>query len=425
MIYRNSSTGSALNFCSCQCHVWFSPTKKRRRTLEDDALPDSSIHDILTEARPIENVEPPRKRHKAALEKEAGNTYKNVRLSNAFYSQSESSLTVFAYGHHKPCHRNNNSAHVSSAPYKIPRPHTLHGHATSAAFSQGNGFPPATPESTYNEIEVDTRDPTSSASSILYDGERLLDHSFERRKREIRLAEIQAQMALGRERDERTAFRPQLQETPQSYWSPRRDQRPPVANKDPGVRGSFSWDLGSPINLQDPWPKHYDSDDALQRSPSLVAVKPRATPSPSPLPSLSSRRRKKPNRRRPRLSQGDIVLIRVMDPNQPNIARQVSERELNPDSGSEADDEEIEDLPQTRESHLQEPPTVQPGFYGLANNRSVLSGHNVPRQDTSPPPPHPGYQSPFGHYARERTAIRPLQANPYAQELMLQATTRP
>ncbi|KAF2468486.1 uncharacterized protein BDR25DRAFT_265181 [Lindgomyces ingoldianus] len=55
-------------------------------------------------------------------------------------THSESTLTVFANGHHKPCHRNNNTAHVSGAPYKIPRPHTLHGHAAFAACSQGNGF---------------------------------------------------------------------------------------------------------------------------------------------------------------------------------------------------------------------------------------------------------------------------------------------
>lgn len=42
-------------------------------------------------------------------------------------THSESTLTVFANGHHKPCHRLNNAAHVSGAPYKIPRPHTLHG----------------------------------------------------------------------------------------------------------------------------------------------------------------------------------------------------------------------------------------------------------------------------------------------------------
>lgn len=44
-------------------------------------------------------------------------------------THSESNLTVFANGHHRPCHRNNNTAHVSGAPYKIPRPHTLHGTA--------------------------------------------------------------------------------------------------------------------------------------------------------------------------------------------------------------------------------------------------------------------------------------------------------
>jgi hypothetical protein len=52
-------------------------------------------------------------------------------------TQSESHLTVFANGHHKPCHRNNNTAHVSGAPYKIPRPHTLHGHSAFAALTQG------------------------------------------------------------------------------------------------------------------------------------------------------------------------------------------------------------------------------------------------------------------------------------------------
>ncbi|KAF2798454.1 hypothetical protein K505DRAFT_346532 [Melanomma pulvis-pyrius CBS 109.77] len=55
-------------------------------------------------------------------------------------TQSESTLTVFANGHHKPCHRNNNTAHVSGAPYKIPRPHTLHGPSAFAAFSQNNSY---------------------------------------------------------------------------------------------------------------------------------------------------------------------------------------------------------------------------------------------------------------------------------------------
>ncbi|EOA91811.1 uncharacterized protein SETTUDRAFT_178215 [Exserohilum turcica Et28A] len=51
-------------------------------------------------------------------------------------THSESHLTVFANGHHKPCHRNNNSAHISGMPYKIPRPHTLHGHSSFSALGQ-------------------------------------------------------------------------------------------------------------------------------------------------------------------------------------------------------------------------------------------------------------------------------------------------
>lgn len=46
--------------------------------------------------------------------------------------QSEGHLTVFANGHHKPCHRNNNAAHESGLPYKIPRSHTDHGHPNAA-----------------------------------------------------------------------------------------------------------------------------------------------------------------------------------------------------------------------------------------------------------------------------------------------------
>lgn len=53
-------------------------------------------------------------------------------------AQSESHLTVFANGHHKPCHRSNNTAHVSGLPYKIPRPHTLHGQSSFAALTTRN-----------------------------------------------------------------------------------------------------------------------------------------------------------------------------------------------------------------------------------------------------------------------------------------------
>jgi len=61
-------------------------------------------------------------------------------------AHSESHLTVFANGHHKPCHRNNNTAHVSGAPYKIPRPHTLHGHSAFAALTQHGSSYSSKPE---------------------------------------------------------------------------------------------------------------------------------------------------------------------------------------------------------------------------------------------------------------------------------------
>jgi hypothetical protein len=44
--------------------------------------------------------------------------------------QSEGHLTVFANGHHKPCHRNNNAAHESGVPYKLPRSHTTQPFST-------------------------------------------------------------------------------------------------------------------------------------------------------------------------------------------------------------------------------------------------------------------------------------------------------
>ena len=37
--------------------------------------------------------------------------------------QSEGHLTIFANGHHKPVHRNNNAAHECGVPYKLPRSH--------------------------------------------------------------------------------------------------------------------------------------------------------------------------------------------------------------------------------------------------------------------------------------------------------------
>lgn len=122
---------------------------------------------------------------------------------------------------------------------------------------------------------------------------------------------------------------------------------------------------------------NYDSDDALLLSPGLQPVNPRATPSVSPPPEVthpviscsssqnvsspSSRSRKQSNRRKKtRPSQGDFVLIRVMDPNQPEVARQVGERALNSDSESEPEDEEMDSRSPTAEAAAQEYSQAQP-----------------------------------------------------------------
>lgn len=49
-------------------------------------------------------------------------------------SNSETKLMVITNGHHGPCHRNNNLAHVSGAPYparKKNRPQSIHGHPST------------------------------------------------------------------------------------------------------------------------------------------------------------------------------------------------------------------------------------------------------------------------------------------------------
>jgi hypothetical protein len=152
-----------------------------------------------------------------------------------------------------------------------------------------------------------------------------------------------------------------------------------------GIDGVFVWRLSlsatySEATLLSLSVRHmslnYDSDDVLQRSPGLAPFKPRATPSPTPPPIVtqqivisstaknvspsSSRRRKKSNRKKARPSQGDFVLLRVMDPNRPDIAREAGERALNSESGSEVEDEEMDDRSQTAEAAPLEAVQVQP-----------------------------------------------------------------
>ncbi|XTI94857.1 hypothetical protein V2W45_1255340 [Cenococcum geophilum] len=159
---------------------------------------------------------------------------------------------------------------------------------------------------------------------------------------------------------------------------------------------------------------NYESDDAYPHSPGLKAVRVKATPSPSPPPFIpqqitipspenvsphSLKKRKKPNRRKTRPSQGDTVLINFMDPNRPDIARLVGERALNSDSGSEADDEEMEE----RESEPASDSTLQTGpnlasldLVGIAQealqsteNASVPADTRIPQ----PVPREPGEKS--------------------------------
>jgi hypothetical protein len=49
----------------------------------------------------------------------------------ALTAQSESSLTIFTNGHHKPVHKHNNMAHKYGLPYVVPRAHSIHGPSPS------------------------------------------------------------------------------------------------------------------------------------------------------------------------------------------------------------------------------------------------------------------------------------------------------
>jgi hypothetical protein len=105
---------------------------------------------------------------------------------------------------------------------------------------------------------------------------------------------------------------------------------------------------------------YFSEDDIYsRRSPGLEQVYVKAAPSPPPAPAVtkvfhppvsspSSRRQKKANRRKSRPTQGDWVLIREMAPNQPDIARQVSQQTLDcdtdPSESGRDDEDEMEDL---------------------------------------------------------------------------------
>lgn len=53
------------------------------------------------------------------------------RRPRALTAQSESGLTSFVNGHHKPVHKNNTMAHKCGLPYVVPRAHSIHGPSPS------------------------------------------------------------------------------------------------------------------------------------------------------------------------------------------------------------------------------------------------------------------------------------------------------
>jgi hypothetical protein len=51
----------------------------------------------------------------------------DLRKPRLTSTKSESTLTIFRDGHHKPMHKHNDMAHKCGLPYMIPRSHTIHG----------------------------------------------------------------------------------------------------------------------------------------------------------------------------------------------------------------------------------------------------------------------------------------------------------
>ncbi|CAG5179001.1 uncharacterized protein ALTATR162_LOCUS8983 [Alternaria atra] len=120
--------------------------------------------------------------------------------------------------------------------------------------------------------------------------------------------------------------------------------------------------------------EYYQDDEFLTKSPLLEARIVKATPSPTPPPLVTTVVRHLPSRQsiRTRPTQGDWVLIREMDPNQPDIAQKASEQALNSDSDSDpehgSEDDEMPDAdslntataPSVSNNGQSVPPTQQP-----------------------------------------------------------------
>jgi hypothetical protein len=140
----------------------------------------------------------------------------------------------------------------------------------------------------------------------------------------------------------------------------------------------------------------YSEEEICPRSPGLERVYPRAAPSPSPPPVVtkvvhlsvsspsSSRRQKKANRRKTQPTQGDWVLIREMAPNEPEIARQVSQQALNSDSSDSehADEDEMEDQSPTTATSTSGHDAVQL-VQSSTQTASIQPGKDAPSHPTA------------------------------------------
>ena len=81
--------------------------------------------------------------------------------------QSEGHLTVFANGHHKPVHRNNNAAHESGAPYKLPRSHASQDRVSSSKRQSVDSMASTKPTSPIKGNQPSTSKPISPSDEPL------------------------------------------------------------------------------------------------------------------------------------------------------------------------------------------------------------------------------------------------------------------
>ncbi|KAL1861247.1 hypothetical protein Plec18170_001762 [Paecilomyces lecythidis] len=96
----DSSTGDNRSCCGCSHGQRCTCALKKEHHL--DPVPETG----LPPAPPVITAEP-----------------KKPRLTS---TKSESTLTVFRDGHHKPAYKHNDMAHKCGVPYTIPRSHTIH-----------------------------------------------------------------------------------------------------------------------------------------------------------------------------------------------------------------------------------------------------------------------------------------------------------